>query len=159
MIFNLTQNEIFLLILTLLVILLIIWNFILDFRFNRLIKGSNKKSIEDSLVNIYKYIDNTNIEAQKINDSIVILQKQIKKSPRGFGMVNFKAFDGIKSGGSNSFAVSFLNEYGSGIIISTFHARDRVNVFSKKIENFKCDVMLTEEEQEALTKAKESLSL
>jgi len=124
-----------------------------------LIRGSNKQSIEDSLVNVYKYINTANLESKKINDSIAILQNKIRKSPRGFGMLNFKAFDGIKSGGSNSFAFSFVNDEGNGIVLSTFHARDRVNVFSKKIDNFKCEVMLTEEEQEALNKAKESLSI
>lgn len=159
MTFTFEQSIISILILAFLVLILLIWNFILHFRFNRLIRGSNKKSIEDSLVNVYKYIDNANVESKKINDSILVLQNKMKKSPRGFGMTTFKAFDGVKSGGSNSFAISFVNDQGNGIVLSTFHARDRVNVFSKKIDNFKCEVMLTEEEQEALNKAKESLNL
>lgn len=159
MTFTLEQSIMAILILALLVLILLIWNSVLHFRFNRLIRGSNKKSIEDSLVNVYSYIDRANLESKKINDSITVLQNKMKKSPRGFGMINFKAFDGIRSGGSNSFAVSFVNDQGNGIVLSTFHARDRVNVFSKKIDGFKCEVMLTEEEQEALNKAKESLSV
>jgi hypothetical protein len=161
MIWELGQNEIIItvLILALLFLVLLIWNFVLHFRFNRLVKGSNKKTIEDSIVNIYKYIENANVESKKINDAISILQKQVHKSPRGFGIVNFKAFDGVKSGGSNSFAVAFVNDEGNGIVLSTFHARDRVNVFSKELKGFKSEVMLTEEENGALVKAKKSLSL
>lgn len=159
MILGLGQNELAILILALLVAIFFVWIALLHLRFNRLIKGSNKKTIEDSLVNIYKYIENTNIESKKINEAIAVLQNKMKKSPRGFGIVNFKAFDGIKSGGSNSFAVAFVNDAGDGIVLSTFHARDRVNVFSKEIKAFKSEVMLTEEEQTALTKAQSSLAL
>ena len=156
---DLGQNEIAILILAFFLAVFFIWIIILHFRFNRLVKGSNKNSIEDSLVNIYKYIDNANAESKKINGAISIIERKLKKSPRGFASVNFKAFDGVKSGGSNSFAVAFVNDSGNGIVLSTFHARDRVNVFSKEITAFKCNVMLTDEEQQALTKAQESLSL
>lgn len=159
MIWGLEQNEIIILILAFFLAASFIWIIVLNYRFNRLVKGSNKKSIEDSLVNVYKYIENANAESKKVNDAISLLNEKMKRSPRGFGLVNFKAFDGIKSGGANSFAVAFVNDSGSGIVLSTFHARDRVNVFSKEIKGFRSDVMLTEEEKKALTKAKESLSL
>lgn len=131
----------------------------LNARFNRLVKGSNKNSIEDSLVNIYKYIEGANTETVKIREQVKTLQDKMEKSPRGFGIVNFKAFDGVRSGGSNSFAVAFVNDQGNGIVLSTFHARDRVNVFSKEIINFKSSITLTDEEISALTKAQKSLSL
>lgn len=156
---NLEQNEIAILILALFILIIIIWNIFLQQRFNRLIKGSNKATIEDSLINIYKYIDTTNKEYKDISNNIKILESKMKKSPRGFGIVNFKAFDGIKSGGSNSFAIAFVNDVGDGIVLSTFHARDRVNVFSKEIKKFKSEILLSEEEKSALTKAQESLSL
>jgi len=159
MTFELEQNEIALLILAFFMLVSFVWIFVLHFRFKRLMRGSNKDTIEDSFVNIYKFIDNANAESKKITEIITKLQSQMKKSPRGFSIVNFKAFDGIKSGGSNSFAIAFVNDQGNGIVLSTFHARDRVNVFSKEVIGFKSPVMLTEEEQQALTKAQQSLSL
>lgn len=154
------QNlQITILILALLIIILIIWNFTLHKRFKRLVKGSQKGNIEDSIINIYKYIESSNSESKKVYTALKSLEAKMQKSPRGFGVVNFKAFDGIRSGGSNSFAVAFINDLGDGIIISTFHARDRVNVFSKEIMNFKSAIELTEEESSALTKARKSLGL
>lgn len=158
MTFELGQNEIAILILALFVLILVIWISVLHHRFKRLIKGSNKQTIEDSLKNIFKYIETTNGEYKKVENQLQVLEAKMKKSPRGFGIVNFKAFDGIKSGGSNSFAIAFVNDNGNGIVLSTFHARDRVNVFSKEIKNFKSSILLSEEEQSALTKAQESLS-
>jgi hypothetical protein len=155
----LEQNEIILIILASLTLILLIWVSILNFRFKRLIKGSGKKTIEDSLVNIYKYIESANAENKKITNAVSVLQKQNKKSPRGLGFVSFKAFDGVRSGGANSFAVAFVSDEGNGIVLSTFHARDRVNVFSKEVKGFKAEVLLTEEEEKALTKAKQNLSL
>jgi hypothetical protein len=154
----LNQNEIYLLILASFILILLVWNFVLHFRFKRLVRGSKKKTIEDSLNNIYKYIENANAESKRVNASINTLQNKLKKSPRGFGMLNFKAFDGVKSGGVNSFAIAFVNDEGNGLILSTFHARDRVNVFSKEIKAFKSEVMLTEEETAALEKARQSLN-
>jgi hypothetical protein len=46
----------------------------------------------------------------------------------------FKAFDGMKSGGTNSFSLALLNEEGDGVILSTLHSRERVNVYSKEIK-------------------------
>jgi hypothetical protein len=145
-------------ILALLALTALIWNFVLHRKFKRLVRGSKKGSIEDSILNIYKYIESANQESEKVGKMLKTLKAQMQKTPRGFGTVNFKAFDGVRSGGSNSFAVAFVNDIGDGIIISTFHARDRVNVFSKEIKEFKSQVELTDEETQALTKAKESLS-
>ncbi len=91
--------------------------------------------------------------------TLKVLDRKVHTSPRGLGLVLFKAFDGVKSGGSNSFALALINEKGDGAIVSTLHSRDRVNVYSKAIEGFKALVLLTDEEQDALTKAQKSLSL
>jgi hypothetical protein len=73
--------------------------------------------------------------------------------------LSFKAFQGLDSGGHQSFASAFLDENGNGLIISTLHSRDRVNVFAKEIKQFSAAVSLTEEEKTALTQAKESCKL
>ncbi len=141
------------------ILLLTGWIAYLHHRFNRLVRTAHRDNIEKSLVEIYDYLEKNHRQNVDIIAALKILDRKVHTSPRGLGLVLFKAFDGVKSGGNNSFALCLLNEKGDGVIVSTLHSRDRVNVYSKAIGGFKAQVMLTEEEQDALTKAQKSLSL
>ncbi len=153
------QNIILFAIAVCIILLLTTWIAYLNFRFNRLVKTAHKDNIETTLVEIYSYLEKNHKQNIEISNHLKVLDKKIYGTPRGLGLVIFKAFDGMKSGGTNSFSLALLNEKGSGAILSTLHSRDRVNVYSKEIKDFTSPVMLTEEEQEALTKAQNSLSL
>ncbi len=153
------QNMILFAIAVSIILILTIWIAYLNFRFNRLVKTAHKDNIEKGLIEIYDYLSKNHKQNTEMIENLKILDKKIHSSPRGFGLVIFKAFDGMKSGGTNSFSLAFINEKGEGAIISTLHSRERVNVYSKEIKGFKALVMLTEEEQQALTKAQKSLSL
>ncbi len=153
------QNVILFAIASVLILLLSGWISYLHFRFNRLVKSIHKDNIESALVQIYAFMEKNHAQNQQISHELKVLGRKIHSSPRGLGIVLFKAFDGVKSGGSNSFALALINEKGDGAILSTLHSRERVNVYSKIISGFTSPVMLTEEEQDALTKAQNSLSL
>lgn len=153
------QNVILFAIAVTIILLLTGWIAYLNFRFNRLVKTAHKDNIESALVEIYSYLEKNHKQNIEITNHLKILDKKIHTTPRGLGLVMFKAFDGMKSGGTNSFSLALLNEKGDGAILSTLHSRERVNVYSKEIKAFKSPVLLTEEEQEALTKAQNSLSL
>lgn len=153
------QTVILFAIASLIILILGGWISYLHFRFNRLVRTAHKDNIEKSLVEIYDYLKKNYEQNQSIVATLKVLDRKANTSPRGLGLVLFKAFDGVKSGGSNSFALSLINEQGKGVIVSTLHSRDRVNVYAKTIEGFKSAVLLTDEEQEALTKAQKSLSL
>jgi len=141
------------------ILLLTGWITYLHHRFNRLVKTAHKDNIEKSLIEIYEYLKKNHEQNIGISSELQVLRKKIHTAPRGLGLVIFKAFDGVKSGGTNSFALALLNEKGDGAILSTLHSRERVNVYSKEVAGFKTTVLLTEEETQALTKAQNSLSL
>ncbi len=153
------QNIILFAIASSIILLLTGWIAYIHFRFNRLVKSAHKDNIETSLVEIYSYLEKNHKQNFDIINHLKVLDKKINVSPRGMGLILFKAFDGMKSGGTNSFSLALINEKGDGAILSTLHSRERVNVYSKEIKGFKATVMLTEEEQQALTKAQNSLSL
>ncbi len=153
------QNIILFAIASAITLLLTGWIAYIHFRFNRLVKSAYKDNLESSLVEIYSYLEKNHKQNIDIMSHLKILDKKIHTSPRGLGLVLFKAFDGMKSGGTNSFSLALINEKGNGAILSTLHSRERVNVYSKEVISFKTQVMLTEEEQQALTKAQNSLSL
>jgi hypothetical protein len=72
--------------------------------------------------------------------------------------VRFNAFSQNAAGGNQSFAIALLDEKLSGVVFSTLYARDRVGVYAKPIENGTSTFTLTEEEEEAVEKARAHLS-
>jgi hypothetical protein len=141
------------------IIALIVWNFILAKKIKTLSRGNGKYNLEETIKSIEANITDFNKFSEKVQSHLVHVEKRLKKSVQGLSIVNFRAFEGLDSGGNQSFATAFLNEHGDGIIISTMHSRDRVNVFAKEVKNFKANLSLTKEESDALTQAKESCKL
>ena len=128
-------------------------------RLKKLTRGQNQFSLEDTIKSIEKDLGNLGEFRSEVEKYLSTVEKRLKKSVQAIENVNFSAFQGLDSGGNQSFATAFLNEQGSGVIISTIHSRDRVNVFAKEIKNFSCELTLSDEEKDALTRAKDSCKL
>ncbi|HLC94991.1 MAG TPA: DUF4446 family protein, partial [Patescibacteria group bacterium] len=80
---------------------------------------------------------------------------RIHHSVRGLHTIRFNPFP--NAGGQQSFATALLNEVGDGVVISSLYARDRMSVFAKPITHFKSEYELTDEERDALAKAKSQM--
>jgi len=141
-----------------LIILLVVWVIRLEIRIKRLMRGKSGFSLESSFIDMQKDIHGFEKFKNDLEKYLKTVEKRVSKSIQGFNNLNFNAFTGNESGGK-SFATAFLNEKGDGIILSTIHARDRVNIFAKQIKNFTPEVALSEEESLSLTKAKEYCNL
>lgn len=138
---------------------LIIWIIKIESRLKTLTRGQSGFNIESSLKSIESDLNNLFSSKDNIENYLKKVEIRLKRSIQGVSTISFKAFQGLDSGGHQSFASAFLDESGNGLIISTLHSRDRVNVFSKEIKQFSALVSLTEEEKKALTQAKESCKL
>lgn len=130
----------------------------LEIKIKRLTRGKGM-SIEDAIISIEKDLKDFGVFRNDLQKYLDAVERRLKRSIQGVHALNFKAFDGMDSGGGQSFAIALLDEKGDGAIISTIHSRDRVNVFSKPISNFSPTVTLSDEEMLALTKATESCKL
>jgi hypothetical protein len=142
-----------------LIAVLIIWIIRIESKLKTLTRGQNGFNIEKTLKSIEADLNHLFQSKEEIEKFLKKVEHKLKKSIQGVSTVNFKAFQGLDSGGHQSFATAFLDETGNGLIISTLHSRDRVNVFAKEIKQFQASVSLTEEESKALTQAKESCKL
>lgn len=131
----------------------------LELRINRLMRGKHAQSLEDVFNQIKTEVTSLQGFQGDVERYMQSVEKRLRRSIQGVHNIHFKAFEGLESGGNQSFATAFLNENGDGIILSTLHARDRVNVYSKPVQNFECAITLSEEEQDALTKARQSCKL
>ncbi|MEZ4211073.1 MAG: DUF4446 family protein [Candidatus Paceibacterota bacterium] len=120
-------------------------------RLNKLLEGKNAKTLEDTLIQIIDEIKRMN-GAQITTDSLIKdINKRLKTSLTGVGIVRFNPF--AHSGGNQSFAIAMLNEHGTGVIISTLYGREKTSIFAKPISKYKSEFELTKEESEALEKA------
>jgi len=138
-----------------LVLGLIIWNVRLHVRVTKLMHGKNAVDLESSFLAMRT--DLLNLETFKKDLEVYLKQVETRlgQSIRGVESINFNAFAGAESGGK-SFAIALINEQGNGVIISSLHTRDRVNIFTKRVRAFTSEINLTDEEQTALTNAQKS---
>ncbi len=134
------------------VIALIVIILKLNSRVSKLLEGKNAKSLEDTLIHIIDEIKRMNSVQEGTDKIIKDLNKRLKTSVTGLGVVRFNPF--TNSGGNQSFAVALLNEHGNGVIISTLYGREKTSIFAKPIVKFKSEYELTKEEAEALEEAK-----
>jgi hypothetical protein len=68
------------------------------------------------------------------------------------GVVRFNPFE--DTGSNQSFALAMLDDDGDGIVISSLHSRQATRVYLKPISAGRAETALSEEEAEALRKAR-----
>ncbi len=141
----------------LIIIILFIWIIWLQNKLGKLLIGKSK-NLDESMAIITKEI----VELKKFRLSAEETFKnndaRLKKSVAGIETIRFNPFKGDGSGGNQSFATAFLNEEKNGVIISSMYSRDHISIFSKPIKNLVSEYELTNEEREAMNKAKDSIS-
>lgn len=145
--------QILFLFITLLAILLgTIWIIKTEKRLKRFFVGKKAKDLEDTIINLQEEIiklkkakENTETELKEING-------KLKKSIRGLETIRFNPFP--DQGSNQSFAIGILNEDGDGVVLSSLYSRERMSIFAKPIKNGKSEYELTEEEDNAVKKAK-----
>ena len=132
--------------------IIILWIISIEYRLKRFFTGTNARNLEEVMNIIGK--DNALIKEvqSQIKTNLVNIDKRLDKSIRNVKTVRFNPF--VDAGGNQSFAISFLNDEGDGVIISSLYARDRMSIFAKPINKGKSDFELTNEEKEVLEKSK-----
>lgn len=70
---------------------------------------------------------------------------------RNVGVVRFNPFP--DAGGDQSFAIALLDSEGSGLVLSSLHARADTRVFAKPVQAGRSRYPLSDEEQDAIRRA------
>lgn len=93
----------------------------------------------------------SNSEDAIINSRITNCESDINLSLRKIGLVNFNAYDDVT--GQMSFALTILDNYNDGVILTSLYGHNSCNTYVRKITNGKAEVKLLEEEKQSLDKA------
>ncbi len=125
-------------------------------RFKRLALGRNG-SIEESIAVLAREGKEIKEFRAELEKYLKLAESRLRGSVQGVGVVRFNPFANGQ-GGNQSFAAAFLDERGSGVVFSTLYARDRVGVYAKPLEGGISTFELSDEEKEAVAKAKEAVA-
>jgi hypothetical protein len=134
------------------VLINIFWILKTEKRLKRFFLGKKAKDLEDTINYLAENISSLQKTEKELQEKLTIVNKKLKKSIRGLETIRFNPFP--DQGSNQSFAISLLNEEETGVVISSLYSRERMSIFAKPIKNGKSDYELTEEEKEALNKAK-----
>ena len=131
--------------------------FALRRRLARLALGRNG-SIEETIAILARDMREAQTFRSNLEKYLKTAEGRMRRSIQATGMVRFNPFSGDGSGGNQSFCVAFIDERHSGVVLSTLYARDRVGIYAKPIESGTSTFELTDEEREAIEKAKKSIA-
>ena len=149
---NIKLQIIFLFITFFIILLGIIWVIKTEKRLKRFFLGKKAKDLEDTILGLQEEVAKLKNRKDIIESEMVEINKKLRKSIRGLETIRFNPFP--DQGSNQSFAIGMLNEDGDGVVLSSLYSRERMSVFAKPIKNNKSEYELTEEEENAIKKAK-----
>lgn len=153
------NNDNFLIIIFTLCIILIVLYLINIVRFNKLNKRyknfikkmSKGNNFEETLNTYMKRVDDVSNKNEEIIRYCEKLDNDISKCIKKVGIVRYNAFK--DTGSDLSFTLALLNEENTGVILNGIYSREMSNIYAKPIQNGKSNYTISEQEQEAISKA------
>jgi hypothetical protein len=113
---------------------------------------SGEQGLDEVLDGIVKRLDRTGERLDALNKLQQDVEDMLRRGTiRNVGVVRFNPFP--DAGGDQSFAIALLDSEGTGVVISSLHARTDTRVFAKPVEGGRSRYPLSEEEQDAIRKA------
>ena len=131
---------------------LFIYTFVLSKRLKIFLLGSDGKTLESSIITDRKKVENLVIENATLRARLDTAERKMSQTVRATDTVRFNPFP--DQGSNQSFATALLDEAGSGVVLSSLYARDRVSIFAKPIEKFVSTYELTVEEKQSIENSK-----
>lgn len=139
------------------IIVLIILVVRLHLRLSKFLAGSDVKNLDESLIKINTSVADLQTFKTELEKYLVTAEKRLRRSIQAVSTVRFNPFKGTGSGGNQSFATTFLNEEGDGVVVSSLYSREHISIFSKPIKSHTSEYELSEEEQSALSAAEKNI--
>ncbi len=136
---------------------LLLWLGVLSFlvwRQNKFIKSlfpkSGERDIRKKFEEIVKTVDGFKDGLSNLDDRIEAIRLKGLQNIQRVELLRFNPYD--DTGGNISFTVCFLDNGGSGIVVTSLHARNGTRVFGKEIVSGKSSKYELSKEEEAVIK-------
>jgi hypothetical protein len=136
------------------IVILLVYVIYLHHKLHRFTKGQTGASLEELIQTCVDSVSEIEKRNELISAHALSLDTRVSQALRNAQTIRYKAFE--VGGSSQSFSIALLNEKGNGVVISSLHARDRINTFAKPVEKYASSYELTEEELSVITDAKKA---
>jgi hypothetical protein len=123
----------------------------LERKYDYFMRGKDAETMEDMILDQLADIKDLKAENRATKDLIRTMNRNFRSSFQKFGIVKYNAFKGM--GGSLSFAVALLDYTNTGFVLNCVHSREGCYLYVKGVDAGQTDVILGNEEQEALEQA------
>lgn len=124
----------------------------LHYKLHVFTRGQNASSLETLMNECISGIAKIEERNELISKHALSLDMRVSHALRNVQTIRYKAFE--TNGSNQSFSIAFLNEKGTGVVITSLHAHDRISTFAKPIEKYESIYDLTEEEISVINDAK-----
>lgn len=149
----------FLLILSILVVILILFSITLLIKYNKLnqrynnfIKKMSKgNNFEETLSVFMKKVNDVSAKNEEIIKYCQRLDNDIAKCIKKVGIVRYNAFK--DTGSDLSFTLALLNEENTGVVLNGIYSREMSNIYAKPITKGKSNYTISDQEKEAIDMA------
>ena len=121
-------------------------------RLRKLLSGQKAETLEGVIAALHTELRKQQDVAKQTDERVHNLDARVKRSIQSIRTVRFNPFQ--DSGSNQSFSLVMADEEGNGVVLSSLHARDRMSVYAKPIEEFTSIHELTDEEQHVIEERK-----
>lgn len=148
--------------LSVLVIVGVVWILDLQSRFNRLkerqetvftIADGDDPSLAAALDALTAQLSEASSRTERLTARVEQAERAASQAVQGIGLVRFRAFQ--DTGGDQSFSLALADGDGNGVVISALYGRSKTRIYAKPVECWLSPKALGEEEERALTEARQ----
>ncbi|MEA3337661.1 MAG: DUF4446 family protein [Chloroflexota bacterium] len=140
-------------------LLALIWSFTLSRRlrtleqsYDSLVQGTEGGNLEQVL---NAHLDNVRAAVERSSNAWETATR-VERAGRGHvqhvAVVRYNPFD--RTGGDQSFVLAMIDEDGNGAVVNSLHARDGTRIYAKPLVDWDSTYMLTDEERDAIARAR-----
>ncbi len=149
--------------LTVLLVVGVLWIFDLQGRIHQLQQYHEGLFTEDEdadskamLERLTSRLSETTARTERLTSRADRIDATLARTVQAVGLVRYQAYE--HTGGDQSFSLALTNGEGNGVVISALYGRDATRVYAKPVEKWLSNRQLTEEEEEALKKARQTVT-
>ena len=117
--------------------------------------GSKALSLESVIYSLQQELQTSRQQEAALEKALTELKNKVTFAVQKVGLIRFNPFN--DGGGNFSFSLALLDDNDTGVILTSMYGREQNRIYTKKINNGKCEIKLTEEEEQAVQKANKKL--
>ena len=119
--------------------------------YDRFMRGKDMESMEETVLAQFERIEALEESNQEKDRQIESIFNNLQHVYQKTGLVKYDAFREMS--GKLSYALALLDKEDNGVLINSMYSREGCYSYAKAITGGKCDIEMSEEEQEALKMA------